>query len=166
MNDIKSEVYKLLKKINIANLQEDDKQILLNVFMCTNNSLIRDTVAEIFSDIKYEKAVPYIVKKLKEKSLFKNSGVLIFALEELDSIKFFMDFVEIICTHEYEARLLAFGIVEKYSNQISKRVRNKALETLESYRIKEVNNSNSKGENSTLHFIEQTQKLLKSNSSM
>ena len=77
---MKTELYKSIKAINIKNLNEDDKEELLRIFMVTKNDLIRNQIAFIFSDLHYDNAIPYIIKKINEKSTFHNNGSLVHAL--------------------------------------------------------------------------------------
>jgi len=81
---MKTELYKAIEAIDIKNLTEDDKEELLSIFMVTKNALIRNHIALIFADLHYDKAVPYIIKKINEKSTFNNNGTLVHSLEEFD----------------------------------------------------------------------------------
>src|ERR1700710_2647920 len=116
MENLKTELYRAIKAIEINNLNDADKEEVLRLFMVTKNDLIRNQIAFIFEDTHYERAVPYIIKKIKDKSTFHNNGSLVFVLESLDVKKSFIVFVKIIFEHEYEPRLIAYGIVEKYAS--------------------------------------------------
>ncbi len=157
---METELYRVIKLIDAKKLTSDDKEDLLKLFMATNNSLIRNYIAFIFSDIQYDKAVPYIIKKINEKSTFNNNGSLVFALENFNLKKYFIPLIKVICEQEFEARLMAYGIVQKYVVLVSEGVKNKVLKILEDHRMRLEKEAIDKGENSTLHFIEKTKELL------
>jgi hypothetical protein len=157
---MQTELYKAIKAIEIKNLTEDDKEELLRIFMVTTNDLIRNHIALIFSDLHYEKAVPYILKKIKEKSVSHNNGTLVYSLEAFDVKKYFIPLIKIICEHEYEPRLMAYGIVQNLAPSVPGRIKSRALKILEAHRLALEQTATDIGENSTLHFVEQTQKLL------
>ena len=157
---MKSELYKAITTIDITKLDDDDKLELLRIFMLTKNPLIYNHIAFIFSDLHYNKAIPYIIRKINHKSTFNDRGSLVFALDNLNSKKYFISFIKIICEQGYESRLMAFGIIEKYVSIISNQKKRSAFNILEKYRIKEEQSKNDKGENSRLHFIEKTEELL------
>jgi hypothetical protein len=157
---MKTELYKSIKAIDIKNLTEDDKEELLRIFMVTKNDLIRNQIAFIFSDLHYDNAIPYIIKKINEKGILHNNGSLVHALEELDLKKYFIPLIKIICEHEYEPRLMAYGIVQRLAPSISNVTKRKALKILEEHRLWLEHTDTDKGENSTLHFVEKTIELL------
>jgi|SRR5690348_4084780 len=158
---MKTELYKCIKAIDIKALNEDDKEELLRIFMVTKNALIRNQIAFIFSDLHYDKAVPYIIKKINEKSVIHNNASLVHSLEDFDLRKYFIPFIKIICEHEYEPRLIAYGIVEKLASSMSSSTKRRALKILEEHRLELERAANDKGENSTLHFVEKTKELLR-----
>lgn len=160
-NQMKSELYKAFKAINVANLTEDNKEELIRIFMATRDPLIRDHISFIFSDLSYTAAIPYIIKKINEKDLRYNSGTLVLSLAELASIDYFMDFIKIICKHEYEPRLIAFGAVQRLAPMVNRKSKDKALTMLETHRKELESTMPDSGENSALHFIEKTIELLK-----
>lgn len=159
-----TELYRHIKAIDIGKIKEDDKEELLKIFMVTKNPLIRNHIAMIFSDLKYDKSAPFIIKKIMDKDTINDNGTLVYSLENLDCKKYFLSIIEIICKMEYEARLMAYEIVKKLASSISGKLRTKALQTLEEYRNKLVLSAEDKGKNSALHFIEKTIELLRINS--
>lgn len=154
------ELYKAIKAINIKNLDEDDKEELLRMFMVTKNALIRNHIAFIFADLHYDKAVFYIIKKINDKSTFNNNGSLVYSLEDFNLRKYFIPLTKIICEQGYEARLMAYGIVQKLAPLVSDRTKSKAFKILEEYQVNLGLSSTDKGENSILHFVEKTKELL------
>lgn len=161
---MKTELYKSIKAINLKNLNENDKEELLRIFMVTKNPLIRNHIALIFADLHYEKAISYIFKKINEKITYNNNGTLVYSLEGFELRRYFVSIIKIICEQEYEARLLAFGLAQKVVSLVSKRTKAKALKTLIEYQSKIERSKNDKGENSTLHFIKKTKELLQQSS--
>jgi len=155
---MKTELYRAIKEIDIKNLAEDDKEELLGIFMVTKNDLIRNQIAFMLSDLHYEKAVPFIFKKIDE--IPHNNGSLVFSLQGFKVKEYFIQLIKIICEHEYEPRLMAYGIVEDLVPEISAAVKSEALTILEAHRIALEETAIDKGEDSTLHFVEQTQQLL------
>ncbi|MBY0537301.1 MAG: hypothetical protein K2P88_15725 [Chitinophagaceae bacterium] len=159
---MKTELFKVIKKIDEKKLTNDDLEELLRFFMVTKNDLTRNQIAFIFADLHYNKAVPYIIKKINEKGLFHNNGSLVYSLGSFDMKKYFIELIKIICTHAYEPRLMAYDIVHDFAPSIPNRVKIKALKILEEQRIQLEQIATDKGENSTLHFIEKTKELLQS----
>lgn len=157
---MKTELYKSIKALDIKNLNEDDKEELLRIFMVTKNDLIRNQIAFIFSDLHYDTAVPYIIKKINDKSTIQNNGSLVHSLEDFDLKKYFIPLIKIICEHEYEPRLMAFGIVQRLAPSISNITKRKAFKILEERRQELEKTAIDKGENSALHFVEKTKELL------
>ena len=157
---MKTEFYKVLKSIDNEALSEDDKDELLKLFMVTNNSLIRDHIAMILSDVHYNKAVPYILRKIKDKRTYGNNGALVAALRNLDANKYFNEFVNIICEQDYEARLWALDIIEDFSSAVSINLKRKALKTLTSFKSSIDGIHEVEYKNSRLHFIDEAIKLI------
>ena len=155
-----NELYEALKRINVKNLNEEELIDLRKLFMNTNNSLIRNHIAIIFSDAHYNKAIPYILEKISEKESLNKNGSLVYALQEMDVKKYFLSFINIIGEQEYEARLIAYSIIEKYSDSISAKIRQSALNSLKKYKVIQKRTAKDKGENSKLHFIEKIEELL------
>ena len=155
------ELNALIKAVNIKNLDEDDKEELLRLFIVTRNPLIRNRLALIFSDLQYNKAVRHIIKKINDKSLFNRNGTLIYSLENLEVKKYFLTFIRVICEHEYEARYQAYEVAVKNAGSISKTTRNRALQILDHYwALQEPIEDDKEYNNSILHFIEATKKVL------
>jgi hypothetical protein len=147
MNNMKSELYRCIKALDIKLLSESDKEELLRLFMVAKNDLIRDQIAFIFSDLHYEKAVPFIMEKILDKSTFHNNGSLLHALEDFDLKEYFIQLVKIICEQEYEPRLIAYGIVQEIAPSISTDSRLKALRMLEERLLVLELTATDKGEN-------------------
>ncbi|MFD0765669.1 hypothetical protein ACFQZI_12465 [Mucilaginibacter lutimaris] len=154
------ELIEAIKKLKSANLTEGDKKDLLSVFQLTQNASIANQIALIFSDARYNEAIPFVIKKINEEESYNRNGTLVYSLENLDSQSYFIDLIEIICKQGYEARVMAYSIVEKFVKSISTEVKNQSLELLEIYRLKQPVVDDADYENSTLHFIEATQRLL------
>ncbi|WP_259068741.1 hypothetical protein HDF24_07500 [Mucilaginibacter sp. X4EP1] len=157
-----TEFYKAIKSINNEALSEEDKEELLRLFMVTNDSLIRDYIAIVFSDTHFDKAVPYILKKIKDKKLRNNNGTLIAALRELDASEHFNEFAKIICTQDYEARLWALDLIEDFVNIVPLRLKKRALNTLSSYKESSDSFQQMDDEHSRLDFINQAVEIIES----
>jgi len=159
--NLNTELYKCIKSINIEHLVEDDIKELLNILKYTNNPLIWNHIALLLSDLKYDKAVPFLIKKIMSKEAYSDNGTLVYALENLDCRKYFIFIIKIICEMEYEARLGAYEIVQEVSKEINLTTKKRALKILEEKRKMLVSSKKvDKGENSTLHFVEKTMELL------
>jgi hypothetical protein len=126
----------------------------------TNNSLIRDHIAMIFSDVRYDKAIPYILRKIKDKRMYGNNGTLVAALRYLDASKYFNEFVKIICEQDYEARLWALDIIEDFSSAVSINLKRKALKTLTAYKSSMDDIHEIEYKNSRLHFVDEAIMLI------
>jgi hypothetical protein len=155
-----TELYRVLKEIDEKKLSNDDMEELLGIFMITKNELIRNHLSFIFADLQYDKAVPYIITKINEASVSHNNGSLVYSLSSFDMKEYFIDLIKIICTQEYEARLMAFEIVQKSVASIPSTTKNIAVQILEEQRVKSEETATDKGENSTLHFVEKAMELL------
>ena len=155
-----NELNKAIEAITIENLNEEDKQDLLRIFMVTKNHGVRNRIAMIFADLQYQDAVPYIVKKINDHDLFDYIGTLVYSVGYLNCSKYFLTFIRVLSEHEYEARIEAYDIVEKYAGAISKPTRIKALKDLKGFQAKEELAGVEKYENSRLHFIDAAIKLL------
>lgn len=160
---MKSELYKALKTLDHNKLNEEDKSELIRIFIVIKSSIIRNQIAFIFSDLHYDDAVPYIIKKVNHKKLYNNNGSLVYALHGLNTKPYFIEIIRIVCDQGYEARLEAFGIIQKDLKSIPEKEKREAIEILEEKRIKEEETAIDKGVNSKLHFIEQTQKSILKN---
>lgn len=157
---MKNSLYEAISSINIDQIDDSDKLELIQFFLHTNSPLIRNQIALIFSDMNYTHAIPSILKKITEKELYNANGTLVFALQAMNTIPYFIDIVKIICEQGYEARLAAFDIIQKDANMISNEEKIKALKVLEKYKSLEILNNPILEENSRLHFIEEVEKLL------
>lgn len=157
---MKTELYKVIKSINSQELTDEDKEELLKLFMITENSLIRDHIAMIFSDVNYDKAVPYILKKINDKALHNNNGTLVASVRELDIRKYFNDFVKMLLTQDYEARLWALDIIEDLLGSVSIKSKKKALQILSSYKSLDNGMLEAEYENSRLHFVNESIQMI------
>lgn len=157
---MKGELFRILTTINIKDLNETDKEELLRFFNATKNCLIRDRIALILSEAQYNKAVPDIIKKISDKKLFNKNGTLVFALGDLNTKRHFSKLIDIICTQDYEARLMAYGIIEDSIQEVSANTIKKALKILNSVFERLEMELLDESENSQLHFVQQTIKLL------
>jgi hypothetical protein len=106
-----TEVYKAIKSLKNENLYQEDKEELLRFFIVTRSSAIRNQIAFMLSDVKFNKAIPFIIDKINEKDLCHNNGSLVYALENLDVKDYFIEFIKMICDWEYEPRYQAYEIV-------------------------------------------------------
>jgi hypothetical protein len=157
---MRTELYKSIKGLDTSKLVENDKEELLRFFMVTQNDLIRNQIAFIFSDVKYEPAVPFIFEKINDKSLFNNNSSLVHALEGFDLKAYFIPLVKIAVEHEYESRLLAYGIVEDQLPSISPAIKKEALEFLMLYRKEKEPVLTDREKHSQWHFLESTISLI------
>jgi hypothetical protein len=157
---MKTELYRVIKSIDKEALSEEDKDDLLKLFMVTNNGLIRDHIAILFSDVRYFKAAPYIIRKIKDKSTYGNTGVLVAALRNLDAGKYYHEFVNVICEQDYESRLWALDLIEDFISDVSTNVKRKALKTLTAFKSSIVGIHEAEYKNSRLHFIDEAIKLI------
>lgn len=157
---MKTELYKALKGISVENLSEEDKEELLRFFVVAQTNVIRNQIAFIFSDAKFNKAIPFIIDKINDKDLSHCNGSLVYALEDLDVKEYFIDFIKMVCEMEYEPRYQAYEIVQKFAPAISKEVREKALKLLEERQLLLQTKSADREPGSTLNFVEQTIELI------
>lgn len=157
---MESELYKVIKLLNPNSLTEDDKKELLTIFLNTKNYQIRNRIAILLSEVGYNTAIPLIIEVIFRKELYNRNGSLVYALYDMDVLKYFPDIVRIICTQDYEARLMAYDIVKKLLPKTKDNQREAALKILEKYRMKEEKIGTDMGAEGRLHFIEQTIKMI------
>jgi hypothetical protein len=155
-----TELYKALKGINVENLNEEDKEELLRFFVVVKNNVIRNQIALIFSDTKFNKAIPFIIDKINDKNLRHYNGSLVYALENLDVKDYFIEFIKMVCELDYEPRYQAYEIVQKFALTISKEIKEKALILLEERRILLEITASDNGPDSVLNFVEHTIALI------
>jgi len=158
---MKTELYRALKGINAENLSEENKEELLRFFVVTEDHNIRNQIAFIFSDVKYNRAIPFIIEKINDKKLSHHNGSLVYALENLDVKDSFVEFVKMVCEMEYEPRYQAYEILQKYAPEISREIREKALAILEERRILLEVTATDKGPDSPFNFVEHSIELIK-----
>lgn len=120
------------------------------------NPLIRNHIALVLSDVHYEKSLPYILEKINNKETFTDNGSLVHALAAFDMSGYLVDLVKIICEMGFEPRLMAYGIVEATLPYVQTNEKKEALKILTDCQQKLEVDGAEKGEDSTLHFIEQT----------
>lgn len=157
---MESELYKVIKLLNPNSLTEDDKKELLTIFLNTKNYQIRNRIAILLSEVGYNRAIPLIIEVIFRKELYNRNGSLVYALYDMDVLKNFPDIIRIICTQDYEARLMAYDIVKKLLPRTIDNQRKSALKILEKYRMKEEKIGTDMGAEGRLHFIEQTIKMI------
>jgi hypothetical protein len=157
---MKTELYNTLKALNIEKLSETDLQDLLSIFMVISNPLIRNYLAIVFADVHYEKAIPYLLKKIGEKDTYNNNSTLVHALGSFDMSNYLVQLAVIVCEQEYEARLMAYGIIEEIIPKAPNEDRKEAIQILKESESKLTAMKIGNGENGTLHFIENTKKLI------
>ena len=157
---MKNSLYEAISSINIDQIDDSDKTELLQIFLHTNSSLIRNQIALMFSEMNYDYAIPSILEKITEKELYNANGTLVFALQTMNTLPHFTKIVKIICEQDYETRLAAFEIIQKDVHLVSRQEKINALKILEEYKSLEILNDPILEENSRLHFIYETEKLL------
>ena len=128
-----NELYSCFKRIKVDKLDEVDKIELLNIFLVTKEPRIRNHIAFIFSDVGYDDAIPQVLKKIQEKSLFNKNGSLVYSLKNLKTQDYFFEFVKLVCTQAYEARLSAYEILKKDINKINLTVKKRSLSFIKKY---------------------------------
>lgn len=158
---MENELVKAIKNLKPEHLNAADKEELLRIFNVVKSPNLRNLIALVFSDLKYQEAVPALIAKITDQKLFNNTGTLIFALYELEVKAYFTTMIKVVCEQEYEARLMALNIIEKYAQSISPEIREESLLILKTHRTeKEKTYIRADYPNSTLNFIDQTLKLL------
>ena len=154
--ELKTELYNVFRSIEKEKISESDKEELLRFFRVTKNPLIRNHIALVLSDVHYEKSLPYILEKINNKETFTDNGSLVHALAAFDMSGYLVDLVKIICEMGFEPRLMAYGIVEATLPYVQTNEKKEALKILTDCQQKLEVDGAEKGEDSTLHFIEQT----------
>ncbi len=155
-------IYEMLKKIEIDQLDDQDLEDLFCLFQGTGNSLVRNQIAFIFSDLKYNVAVPCIIDKIKDKDVRDPNGSLVYALENMDTLNHFVTIVDIMCKHGYTGRLSAIAIIKNNLPNVTKEQCLEALRVLERHKDFQQQHATDKSQDSTLHYIETVEDWIKS----
>src|ERR1700744_6506230 len=111
--ELDTELFRGIMSMDIKNLNDEDKRELLNIFNFTRNAAIRDQIAIMFAETKFNEAIPFIINKINDKEVFNHTGTLVYSLLELDSKQYFNDLIRIICEQAYESKAMALTIVIK-----------------------------------------------------
>jgi hypothetical protein len=157
---IQNELYKSLKSIDLQKLSKEDINDLKEIFMAINNPLLFNQIAFMLGDLKCNDAVPLIIKKINQKDNYGRNGSLVYSLEDLNCVEYFLSIIDILCTQDYECRISALYIIEKYTDEISEITRAKAIEKLNEVIENEDVKLNSNEKNSLFHFIKEAIHIL------
>ncbi|WP_443946657.1 hypothetical protein ACJVDH_06020 [Pedobacter sp. AW1-32] len=158
---MENELYRIFDTLDVTKLSLADKYELIHIFNVVDDTNLRNRIALLFSDLTFNDAIPHILKKINDPMLYNNNATLVYALYDLDVKPYFESIIEIICGQEYESRLNALQIVDKFINFISKETKERSLDMLRAKKEqieKKYNFENYK--NSTLNFIDETIDLL------
>lgn len=158
---MESELYRVIKSISVDLLTVDDKVELLVLFRHTKNDLVRNRLALLFSDAEYKEAVPDIIEKINQEDMRNKNGTLVFALGNLVTGSNIL--VKIMCEQEYEARLMAFEIIDGLASSLDPNSRKQMLDVLEKYWNDLSVTQSPFEENGALHFIGETKKIIRDN---
>ncbi|WP_118976823.1 hypothetical protein [Taibaiella koreensis] len=157
---MKSALYNAIRSISLNEFEAADKKELLSIFIHTDNALLRNHIAFIFSDLNYTESIPHIIQKIKERALYNANGSLVFALENMDTLPYFLEIIEIVCEQGYEARLAALEIIQKDLGSISDTVREEVRSVINKHMKMEIKQESEVKENSKLHFMEEVKTML------
>lgn len=157
---MKTELYNAIKMIHPEKLTNTDLDDLLCLFKKTKNDLVRNQIAFIFQDTKFEKAIPHIIRKINDPEIQHNNGSLVHALSGFNMKDYILELVSIICKFDYEPRLMAFEIVDEIKDSISREKKDAALDMLRSYLNQFKSTPDAMKPNSKYYFVLETIKLL------
>ena len=134
-DNLMSEREKKLAIIEFIEMQifESIPQLLAMLQEKSNIWCVRDGIALGISEIKIDEAVPILIDLIK-KADYNDRGTLLYSLINLDCKKYFLFFIKIICTGNFECRQMCFFIIEKYTNEIDQSIRKRALNILKFYK--------------------------------
>lgn len=141
--EFNTELFKAIKQVEAANLNESDKNDLLHVFNNTTNAAIRDQIALIFAKVRYNKAIFSIINKINDKALFNHTGTLVYSLQELDIKNYFIDLIKIMVEQAYESQIVAYTAIKNLIGFIDNNTSSQALMLLNRFKIEieEVDNN-------------------------
>ena len=86
---------------------------LLELINKTNNPLIRNTIALIFMDLKFNNAVPIIISLINNPKNKGVTGTLIYALEDLNCANFIKEIIHILFDGSYESKFNLYLLLKK-----------------------------------------------------
>ncbi|MBE9468776.1 MAG: hypothetical protein IMY72_10740 [Bacteroidetes bacterium] len=115
---------------------------LLLLLNNTNNEEIKKSITNLLNDLKDKKAVPHIIKAIKNKKYFNILHTLISSCWEsgLDYSKYLNIFIDLCLTSEYLIALEAFTVIENMQEIVDENEKNIALKKLKDSIILEKNN--------------------------
>jgi len=160
--NLQTELYRVIKDINISLLDEHDKMDLLSVFKNTNNHALRDLIALYFEELQFNEASPYIISKINDPQLVNHTSTLVFSLKSLDlQPMFFIDIIRLFCRSKYSSQLSSVDVIEKLLPVVSASDIRLGLSMLEDYRNELLKGTESPENKAVLSLTEQTISLIK-----
>ncbi|MCJ8208788.1 hypothetical protein MUY27_03650 [Mucilaginibacter sp. RS28] len=156
-----NQLIKAFELIKPENLDETDKAELLRIFEVTESHSIRNKIALILSEVRYQPAIEIFIEKILDPKLYNYNGTLVFALYSLETTAYFLKITEMLYTQGYEARIEAFELFARDTPCIDTLMLDEAKVLLLKQRKKlESINISEKYENSTLHFVDAALKTI------
>lgn len=157
-----SEINRIFDSIIKEKLSPNDMEVLLDIFRATNNVWLLNKISFIFADLKYEKAKPFLLKKIFESDMYGKNGSLVFSVIDLFTIYDLDSAIKILTSQDYECRISVFDFLENLFPKLNDKQKKKALKMLYGSRQIEELKEENKTEylESTLHFIDSAIKLL------
>ncbi len=97
----------------------------------------KNAIAICLRDLNADEAVGPLMQEIKNPANENQRGTLIYALKNLNCSEYFLDFIEIICTGNFECRMTCrLFLIEKNLDKVSSLVLQEALNILSVFRLK------------------------------
>ncbi|HAC26033.1 MAG TPA: hypothetical protein DCE81_14055 [Cytophagales bacterium] len=124
---------------------------LIRRLKITRSADVRNSIALVLSDLKAQVAVPALITAIKDPANVGQTGTLMFALQQLDCEKFFMDFIDVLIHGNYENREMALNLIEKYHKKVKRKVVAQSIAKIDAAKSELANK---------LDFLDHTTKVL------
>jgi HEAT repeat protein len=135
--------------------------ILMNMLSEEKDINLKNALALSLSDLKADEAVPLLMKLIKDPEHENKRGSFVYALQNLDCREYFFDFVEMICTGNYEVYCHAYDIFESIVDDANFSKKLEAKEALENQRqIELAKPPSNHPKYDRVHFINDALKIL------
>jgi HEAT repeat protein len=166
------EKIKALKSSDLEKVEEtirelgnsEDKRaipILMGMLAQEKDINLKNALALSLGDLKADEAVPLLMRLIKDPENENKRGSFVYALQNLECREYFLDFVEMICTGNYEVYSHAFDILESLIDNASFSNKLEAKKMLENQKQIELTKPPSKHPKyDRIHFINDALKIL------
>jgi HEAT repeat protein len=158
-----SDLEKVEKTIRELGNSEDKRAIpiLMGMLAREKDIHLKNALALSLGDLRAHEAVPLLMTLIKDPSNENMRGSFVYALRNLQCKEYFLDFVEMICTGNFEVYSHALDLVESVIDDVSFSDKLEAKKMLENQKQKELAKPPTRHPKyDRIHFINDALKML------